>query len=108
MTLRLDRIERQEEVLVDVISCLELPDLNDTAMACRILDVSKNGMFVSTNLNLPVNTLLGLRLDLQTQLYRLEGRVRWSREDESFNVGLLINDQSQDFSAWTEMFELDF
>ena len=51
---------------------------------------------------------LDLRLDLQTQLYRLEGRVRWSREDESFNVGLLINDQSQDFSAWTEMFELDF
>jgi hypothetical protein len=108
MTLRLDRIEREEEVLVDVISCSSQPDLNDTAMACRTVDVSETGMRVATNMEIPVNTVLGLRLDLPDQLYRLEGEVRWSREDESFNVGLLINEQSQDFPAWTKMFQLEF
>ncbi|MFN3237279.1 MAG: PilZ domain-containing protein [Pseudomonadales bacterium] len=108
MTLRLDRIEREEEVLVDVISCSAQPDLNDTAMACRTVDVSETGMRVATNMEIPVNTVLGLRLDLPDQLYRLEGEVRWSREDESFNVGLLINEQSQDFPAWTKMFQLEF
>lgn len=108
MTLRLDRIEREEEILVDVISCLAQPDLNDTAMACRTVDVSENGMRVATNMEIPVNTVLGLRLDLPDQLYRLEGLVRWSREDESYNVGLLLDEQSQDFPAWTKMFQIDF
>ena len=106
--MRLDRIEREEEVLVDVISCEMQPDLNDTAMACRTIDVSENGMCVSTDMDLPVNTVLGLRLDLPTQLYRLEGEVRWCRENEHFNIGLLLNEQSQDFGAWTKMFQLDF
>ena len=108
MALRLDRIERYEEVLVDVISCEQQPDLNDTAMACRTLDVSENGMCVATEVDLPVNTVLGLRLDLPTQLYRLEGQVRWSREDKAFNVGLLLSNDSQDFGAWTKMFQIDF
>ena len=106
--MRLDRIEREEEVLIDVISCDSQPDLVDTAMACRTVDVSECGMKVSTQMALPVNTVLGLRLDLPTQLYRLEGSVRWSREDDTFNVGLLLNEQSQDFGAWTKMFQLDF
>ncbi len=108
MTLRLDRIEKEEDILVDVISCELQPDLNDTAMACRTLDVSENGMCVATQMDLPVNTVLGLRLDLPTQLYRLQGEVRWCRENNDFNIGLLLNDESQDMRAWTEMFQLDF
>ncbi len=108
MTLRLDRIERDDEILVDVIDCAAQPELNDTAMACRTVDVSENGMRVATNMSIPVRTLLSLRLDLPDQLYRLEGEVRWSREDESYNVGLLLSDQSQDFHAWMERFQLDF
>ena len=108
MTLRLDRIEREEEILVDVISCDSQPELIDTAMACRTLDVSETGMCVASRLDLPVDTVLGLRLDLPTQLYRLQGSVRWSREDDSFNVGLLLNDESQDICDWARLFQLDF
>lgn len=106
--MRLDRIEREEEVLVDVISCMERPDLNDTAMACRTVDVSETGMCVMTDMEIPVDTVVGLRLDLPTALYRLEGRVRWSVEYERYNIGLLLSEQSQDFNSWTKMFQLDF
>lgn len=106
--MRLDRIERDEEVLVDVISCLIQPELNDTALACRTVDVSEKGMRVTTAMAIPVDTFVSLRLDLPTALYRLEGRVRWTKEEDEFNIGLLLSDQSQDFSAWTKLFELDF
>jgi len=41
--MRLDRIEREEEVLIDVISCDHQPDLNDTSFACQTVDVSEAG-----------------------------------------------------------------
>ena len=98
----------EEEILIGVISCDSQPDLVDTAMACRTVDVSECGMKVATGMAFPVDTVLGLRLDLPTQLYRLEGSVRWSGKDETLNIGLLLNEQSQDFGAWTKMFQLDF
>jgi len=55
-----------------------------------------------------VNTHLGLRLDLETSLYRLEGEVRWAREDGQYCVGLLLDAESPDFVSWTKMFQLDF
>ncbi len=106
--MRLDRIEREEEVLVDVIRCTIEPGLNDTAMACRTVDVSENGMKVSMDMDIPVDTVVGLRLDLPTALYRLEARVRWCKEEDNFNIGLLLNENSQDYGAWTKMFQLDF
>jgi hypothetical protein len=106
--MRLDRIERGEEVLIDVITCLESPDLNDTSLACRTLDVSENGMKLVSDMKIPVDTVLGLRLDLPSALYRLEARVRWCEQEDNFNIGLLLNDNSQDFGAWTKMFQLDF
>lgn len=108
MTLRLDRIEQDDEILIDIISCEEQPHLNDTAMACRTVDVSEQGMRVAANMSIPVRSVLSLRLDLPDQLYRLEGVVRWSRDDEGFNLGLLLSDQSQDLQAWTERFQIDF
>jgi len=106
--MRLDRIERQEEVLIDVIDCVNQPDLVDTALACRTLDVSEDGMKVVSDMNLPVNTLLGLRLDLDTQLYRLQAQVRWSNDEGNYHVGLLINDDSPDMNDWTRMFQIEF
>lgn len=107
--MRLDRIEKEEEVLVDVISCLVQPELNDTALACRTVDVSENGMRVTTRMPIPVDTFVSLRLDLPTALYRLEGRVRWTTGEGGCSIiGLLLSDQSQDFGAWNKMFQLDF
>ena len=64
--MRLDRIEREEEVLIDVINCTHQPDLNDTSLACMTVDVSEVGMKVMTDIPIPVSTRLGLRLDLST------------------------------------------
>jgi hypothetical protein len=105
--MRLDRIEKDEQVLVGVISCLAHPDLNDTAFSCRTVDVSEAGMQLATDISIPVDTVLSLRLDLPSSLYRLEARVRWCTEENNYNIGLLLNDQSQDFGAWNEMFQLD-
>jgi hypothetical protein len=104
--MRLDRIEREKSVLVDVINCRRQPDLNDTSMMCQTIDVSEEGMQFSSELDLPVNTRLGLRLDLETSLYRLEGEVRWAREDGQYCVGLLLDTESPDFVSWTRMFQL--
>ena len=106
--MRLDRIEREESVLVDIINCVDQPDLNDTALACRTLDISEDGMKVISELNLPVNTLLGLRLDLETHLYRLQGHVRWTNDEGDFHVGLLLNQESPDLRDWAQMFQIEF
>ena len=106
--MRLDRIERDEEILVDVINCINQPELNDTSLACRTVDVSETGMKVLTDLDIPVNTRLGLRLDLASVLYRLEGEVKWCKDEGAHYVGLLLDDDSPDFIPWTRMFQLDF
>ena len=106
--MRLDRIERTEEVLVDVIDCVNRPELVDTSLACRTMDVSEDGMKVVSEMDLPVDTLLGLRLDLETHLYRLQAQVRWSNDEGNFHVGLLLNQDSQDLQDWNKMFQIDF
>ena len=106
--MRLDRIEREEDVLVDVIRCVGNPELNDTSISCRTVDVSESGMKVSSDLNIPIKTVLGLRLDLSHVLYRLEGEVRWCKTEGKHYVGLLIDEDSADFVNWTRMFQLDF
>ncbi len=106
--MRLDRIEKEEDVLIDVIHCGTNPVLNDTAMACRTVDVSEAGMKVASALDLPVDTVVGLRLDLSSRLYRLEGEVRWCRNEDQHYVGLLIDENSPDYVNWTHMFQLDF
>ena len=106
--MRLDRIERKEDVLIDVIECADQPELNDTSLACQTVDVSENGMKVSTRMPIPVNTVLSLRLDLSSHLYRLQGEVRWARDEGRHYVGLLLDRESQDIGEWDKMFELDF
>ncbi len=106
--MRLDRIERAEEILIDVIRCNEQPELNDTSLSCHTVDVSECGMQVLSELNLPVLTRLGLRLDLDASLYRLVGEVRWARREDKYVVGLLLDAESPDFVSWTRMFQLDF
>ncbi len=105
--MRLDRIERDEEVLVDIINCENQPELNATSLACRTIDVSENGMKVATELAIPVRTRLGLRLDLSSMVYRLEGEVRWSKDDGMKYIGLLLDTQSQDIICWNRMFQMD-
>ena len=105
-TMRVGRIERSEEVLIDVISCVNQPELNDTSLACRTVDMSEHGMKVRTEMAIPVDTIVSLRLDFSAQLYRLEGEARWHREDMHC-VGFRIMDESPDISDWNRMFRPD-
>lgn len=106
--MRLDRIEKEEDILVDVINCDKYPELNDTSLACRTVDVSETGMKVASAMDIPIETVLGLRLDMESVLYRLEGEVRWCKTDSKHYIGLLIDENSPDYINWTRMFELDF
>jgi len=105
--MRLDRIDKQESVMVDVISCMAHPELNDTSLTCLTVDVSETGMKVATAMPIPVATRLSLRLDFASHLFRLEGEVRWAKNDDRHYVGLQIDGSSTDIVAWTRMFELD-
>jgi hypothetical protein len=108
LVMRLDRIEKDEEVLIDVISCMDHPELNDTSLACRTVDVSETGMLVKAEIDIPVEARLALRLDLSSELYRLKGTVRWIRHEETNYIGLLLDENSLDILPWTRMFQLDF
>lgn len=106
--MRLDRIEQVDDVLIDVIRCQANPELVDTSLACQTVDVSEAGMKVSSSLGLPIETVLGLRLDLSSALYRLQGQVRWCTNEETHYVGLLLDESSPDYVSWTRRFQLDF
>jgi hypothetical protein len=103
--MRPNRIEREEDIFVDVIQCPENPELNQTSMSCRTLDVSEHGLKLATALPLPPNTVLGMRLDLSSVLYRLEGEVRWCLDDHGWRAGLLLDKESPDFDNWVRNFE---
>ncbi|MEX2489768.1 MAG: PilZ domain-containing protein [Pseudomonadales bacterium] len=106
---RPERVEKEEELIVDVVQCQQQPELNAASMACRTLDVSEKGMKVSSYLPIPANSRLTLRLDTDSEVYRLEGEVRWGREQDQYEdhyyAGLLLDDDSPDFDAWTKRFQ---
>lgn len=106
--MRLDRIDKEEDVLVDILQCQEQPELNDMSLACRTVDVSEYGMRLGSDVAIPVKSRLALRLDVNSKVYRLEGEVRWARQDEQYYIGLLLDEASPDFDAWMKMFQLDF
>ena len=106
--MRLERIERDDNIFVDVLQCQDQPDLKHAALTCRMVDVSGNGMKMASGMHIPVDTVLGLRVDFPSHLYRLQGQVRWVRDDNEHYVGVLLDDvESPDIDAWTRLFDLD-
>jgi hypothetical protein len=72
------------------------------------VDISEHGLKFASEVELPVNTVLGLRLDLEEHLYRLEGEVRRSANEDTHYAGVMIDDDCADFNAWTDYFKFDF
>jgi len=105
--MRPDRIETEEPVLVDVISCTD-PSLNDVHMSGKILDISETGMKVTMATAVPEKTLLGFRLDTGTDVFRLEGEVRWITNNGEVMMGILLDKTCSDFTKWTELFEFEY
>ena len=106
--MRLDRIEEHEEVLIDVIECIRRPELRATSMSGSTEDVSEGGVKMSSGMSLPVATRVGLRIGVASTLYRLEGEVRWAMKEGKHYLGVMLDETSQDFAAWSKRFQLDF
>ncbi len=102
--MRPHRLDAEEDILVDILSDLDDPEINDVHVSGRTVDVSAFGMKVSMNVSVPVNTHLGLRLDMDEEIYRLEGDVRWSKQGDRTFVGLEIDPNSPDFTKWVRLF----
>ena len=106
--MRPDRIEKEESVLVDVISSEGNPELNDVHLSGKTVDISEMGMRVALTITVPEKTRLGLRLEMDSDVFRLEGQVRWSLNDGQPTLGILLDKDSADYSKWAQLFELDF
>ncbi|MAV26182.1 MAG: hypothetical protein CMQ05_08690 [Gammaproteobacteria bacterium] len=108
LSMRLDRIETQETVLIDIADCPERPELDDTHMSAITVDISKEGLKMGSNIEIPVGSFLGMRVSIRGRLFRLEGEVRWHlREDGAWFSGVHLRDSSPDLAEWREMFQVD-
>lgn len=106
--MRPDRIEKEESVLVDVISSEGNPDLTDVHLSGKTVDISEMGMRVTLSISVPEKTRLGLRLELDSNVFRLEGQVRWTMNDGQPMLGVLLDKDSPDFAQWTKLFDINF
>lgn len=106
--MRPDRIEKEESVLVDVISSESKPELNDVHLSGRTVDISEMGMRVDMTIEVPEKTRLGLRLEMDSTVFRLEGQVRWCMNDGQPTLGILLDKDSADYAEWTKLFELEY
>lgn len=104
--MRPDRVDKDEEILVDVMSCEDDPDLQDIHVSGRTVDVSESGMKVSMTISVPNKTHLGLRLNVDSKVFRLEGDVRWTKRDGKVFVGVELDPQSSDYQKWLQLFDL--
>lgn len=106
--MRPDRIEQEESVLVNVISSESNPELNDVHLSGTTVDISEMGMRVDMTIQVPEKTRLGLRLEMDSAVFRLEGQVRWSMNNGQPTLGILLDKESADYAEWARLFELDF
>ena len=106
--MRPDRIETEESVLVDVLSSDANPELVDVHISGKTVDISEMGMRVNMTIEVPKESRLGLRLELDSNVFRLEGQVRWSMNDGQPTLGVMLDKNSADYAKWAKLFELDF
>lgn len=106
--MRLDRVEQEQSVLVDVLTSAGNPALNDVHMSGRTVDISEMGMRVDMTIEVPRDSKLGLRLEVGANVFRLEGQVRWSINDGQPSLGIQLDKDSSDYAQWLKLFELDF
>jgi hypothetical protein len=105
--MRLDRIETEETVLIDILSSPGRPELADTYIAGAAVDVSVQGLKISSDLEIPIGSALAMRLDIGVQLFRLEAVVQWSSKEDLYFCGIRLSEDSPDFIEWRALFESD-
>lgn len=102
--MRPERFEKERKVVLDVLSCEQDTSLTDAQMLAKTIDVSEAGMKVSLYVGVPEKARVALRLDGELQQFKLEGEVRWVRDDGEPWVGVLLDPECADYALWREAF----
>ncbi|MDZ7683919.1 MAG: hypothetical protein U5O39_01725 [Gammaproteobacteria bacterium] len=93
-------------VLVDVIAC-ENPELLDTHLSGqspRYFRSRHEGDHEGGGAQ--CHPAQGLRLEMDQKVFRLEGQVRWTRQDGEISMGIKLDPESADYALWEKLFEL--
>jgi len=90
---RLDRRVNEEDKVVIELLTNGQPPLEKTIINALTKDISPGGVRLTTNRNLPVNTLLKMEIVLSNRrrVIQVMGVVRWTRslyEEELFETGI--------------------
>lgn len=59
----------------------------------NIINISQNGMCISSDSDIPVNTQILARFFIGSEIYELEGKIEWSSKnpkDTSFKMGVKL------------------
>ena len=102
--MRPERFDKERKVVVDVLSCEDDETLIDAQLAARTIDVSEAGMKVSLYVAVPENAQLALQLDTESRQFKLQGEVRWLRDEGETWIGIRLDEQSPDYLSWREAF----
>ena len=117
MTEHEGRAERREHPRVDAVADVEIvidsapgaEQLEGRSMPCRTGDISLRGVRLLTDVVLPINAYLKLRIKLprQAERYRQAGKVVWCRplsadaSGATHHAGIEFSlTASPDFDAW--------
>ena len=82
-------------------------DLIGTTVSCTALDVSPNGLRISSNQDIPTGCVIDLWVDDSTRpgKFFLSSEVRWGREKQggNFDIGVqLLEGSATDLEEWRE------
>ncbi|MCB1644088.1 MAG: PilZ domain-containing protein [Pseudomonadales bacterium] len=99
MNERPPRIEREEELVVQVIACKTEPELVGAYLSARTLDVSATGMKLVLYVPLPEGTRLTVEVKNADHL-QIEGEVRWFEAGDIIKAGVMLDELSDSITTW--------
>ena len=109
------RLQRDDKLLIQVLSASESPELVGEILTCTAVDVSRTGLRLEVMHEAPVASEIDLWIDVKGYAgkYFLHGCIVWcyeyDAESRDFYLGIEIQDQpGTDYGEWQQMVaELD-
>jgi len=105
------RLQRDDNLLIQVLAASESPGLVGKTLHCAIVDVAEAGIKVGVPVEVPVYSEIDLWIDVvaSARSYFLKGRVKWSYKSDTeqgiYQVGIQLLDLPfTDFDAWGNIF----
>ena len=106
------RIHLHSRVFIELTSADVVANLPAEIIQCKILDVSKEGLRVAIEREVPVGAILhiGAELPGAEETFHLAAEVKWCRQrpepDTGWSAGFqLLNASDSDISDWQRLLE---